>query len=554
MALWVFRWAILLSLAGFGCSFDVFNKNETDFVDNMVQKVMACKNIPGLSLTIIRGAQNYVKAYGNARLDPSLSFTTKTPIYLVSSGWAYTSALLGILMTKTKSFGWDTKLSEILGKNFDLSDKSLRSEMTIKDLLSHRTGLSEGDIYTGVPKIGRAEYVKRLRYLQKVGSFRNSWIFNNLLYAIAGHVAEVKQGGRYEDIMTNEMLKPLGMFQAVCGSEIYPNSSQTTHALPYQIKGGKLTVGNPLIYQIGDLGPAGCISASGEDLYKLLRFMISGGKTADGYPLISPEVFKEITEPQANLDNWSINRFHLDQDYPVNASGTWYGLGWYGGYYRGHKKVFHPGNWYGYSSAVGFFPGKYAGFGISINGPWPSNYRTYLAPLSYALSDLVLGEKQWLNDTTVCTFPAPWKNPITSSNITQPNRSPVTKATQYVGDYGHRIFGTMKIREVESGKLSFEMNTAGFGNLTVASLASHSFKMAFNYLLDDVAGSSCDLKFESISDGIFQKVKVNCFYSDYHYSRGVDFASPEPLNSAGQVPEYSTLLYCVLGLFFFLRK
>lgn len=63
--------------------------------------------------------------------------------------------------------------------------------------------------------------------------------------------------------------------------------------------------------------------------------MLSGGKTADGYPLISPEVFKEITEPQANLDNWSINRFHLDQDYPVNASGTWYGLGWYGGYYRG---------------------------------------------------------------------------------------------------------------------------------------------------------------------------------------------------------------------------
>lgn len=58
------------------------------------------------------------------------------------------------------SFGWDTKLSEILGKNFDLSDKSLRSEMTLKDLLSHRTGLSEGDIYTGVPKIGRAEYVK----------------------------------------------------------------------------------------------------------------------------------------------------------------------------------------------------------------------------------------------------------------------------------------------------------------------------------------------------------------------------------------------------------
>lgn len=216
--------------------------------------------------------------------------------------------------------------------------------------------------------------------------------------------------------------------------------------------------------------------------------------------------------------------------------------------------MFHPGNWYGYSSAVGFFPGKYAGFGISINGPWPSNYRTYLAPLSYALSDLVLGEKQWLNDTTVCTFPAPWKNPITSSNITQPNRSPVTKASQYVGDYGHRIFGTMKIREVESGKLSFEMNTAGFGNLTVASLASHSFKMAFNYLLDDVAGSSCDLKFESISDGKFQKVKVNCFYSDYHYSRGVDFASPEPLNSAGQVPEYSILLYCVLGIFFFLRK
>jgi hypothetical protein len=69
--------------------------------------------------------------------------------------------------------------------------------------------------------------------------------------------------------------------------------------------------------------------------------MATGGKGPDGNSLIHPDVFKEILKPQMHLDDWSIGRFNLDNDYPVRASGTWYGYGWYGGYYRGNLCFIH---------------------------------------------------------------------------------------------------------------------------------------------------------------------------------------------------------------------
>eukprot|EP00105_Crassostrea_gigas_P008898 XP_011423623.2 PREDICTED: uncharacterized protein LOC105325659 [Crassostrea gigas] len=211
--------------------------------------------------------------------------------------------------------------------------------MTIKDLLSHRTGLSDSDVYTDEQKIGSAEFLKRLQYLPTLSPFRESWIYNNLLYAVAGHVAQVKTGQPYENLVNSKILAALGMSTASCGTEIYPTSSQTNYALPYHLKNGKLVVGDSRIYQIGDVAPAGCLIASAEDLGKWVQFMASGGKTANQVQLIHPDLFKEITKPQMLLDDWSVSRFSLDSDYPVSASGTWYGLGWYGGDYRGHKRL-----------------------------------------------------------------------------------------------------------------------------------------------------------------------------------------------------------------------
>lgn len=92
-------------------------------------------------------------------------------------------------------------------------------------------------------------HFRRLKYLPSLGEFRNSWIYNNLLYAMAGHVAQVKTGQPYENLINNKIIGPLGMRQASCGTMIYPTSSQTNYALPYHLKNGKLEVGDSRIYQ-----------------------------------------------------------------------------------------------------------------------------------------------------------------------------------------------------------------------------------------------------------------------------------------------------------------
>uniref|UniRef100_K1QIV4 Beta-lactamase-related domain-containing protein n=1 Tax=Magallana gigas TaxID=29159 RepID=K1QIV4_MAGGI len=495
---------VLFVLCTFASGQGSFFQNETDLVDAMVRTVMGCKNIPGMSVSMVRGDDFFAKGYGHARLDPPLNWTSQTPAYLGSVGKAITSALLGILMTEKRN----------------TADR-------------------------------------RLKYLPSLGEFRNSWIYNNLLYAMAGHVAQVRTGQPYENLINNKIIGPLGMRQASCGTMIYPTSSQTNYALPYHLKNGKLEVGDSRIYQIGDLVPAGCLIASAEDLGKWVQFMASGGKNANQAQLIHPDLFREIINPQRLLDDLSVSRFSLDSDYPVNASGTWYGLGWYGGDYRGHKRLFNPGNRYGYSAVVGFFPDKNAGFSISINGPWYNNYRTDLAPLSYVLSDIILGESQWLDNNTICSFPAPWKNPASnsSSTTTQPpvESVPIESKTQYLGTYGSRVFGTMTIGQINDQVLSFQMNSAGIGNLSMISRADGTFRMIFNELLNDVVGSDCSLQFISYNGTVYGSVRVlyECFYTVYDYHRGVNFVELEDkpsstsASAAASLSKWSTLIFCL---------
>lgn len=549
---------LLFVMCTFASGQGSFFRNETDLVDAMVRSVMGCKNIPGMSVSMVRGGDFFAKGYGHARLDPPLNWTSQTPAYLGSVGKAITSALLGILMTETKntsnSFDWNTKLASIFGGDFRLTDTCRRSEMTIKDLLSHRTGLSDSDVYTDEQRIGSAEFLKRLQYLPTLSPFRESWIYNNLLYAVAGHVAQVKTGQGYENLVNSKILAALGMSTASCGTEIYPTSSQTNYALPYHLKNGKLVVGDSRIYQIGDVAPAGCLIASAEDLGKWVQFMASGGKTSNQVQLIHPDLFKEITKPQMLLDDWSVSRFSLDSDYPVSASGTWYGLGWYGGDYRGHKRLLHPGSWYGYAAVVGFFPDKNAGFSISINGPWYNNYRTYLAPLSYVLSDIILGESQWLDNNTICSFPAPWKNPAStsSSNTTQPplGSMPI-ESGKYVGTYGSRVFGSMTIGQISDRILTFRMNNAGIGNLSIISRPDGTFRMIFNELLNDVVGSDCSLRFGGFDGKKYGTVKVayECFYTVYEYHRGVNYVELEDklgsTSAAAPLSKLSVIIFCM---------
>lgn len=212
--------------------------------------------------------------------------------------------------------------------------------------------------------------------------------------------------------------------------------------------------------------------------------------------------------------------------------------------------MLHPGNWYGYNAVAGVFPDQKAGFVITVNGPWYMNYRHNLAQLSYVLSDILLGEKQWIDNSTICSFPSPWKSTSTwSSNNTQSIRWTVDDVNQYTGDYAHRIFGNFKIREIESRKLAFQMNSAGIGNLSVHSQAEAKFGMMFNELMSDIAESTCSLQFVEKVGGKFQKVKVSCFYASYEYDRGVDFLAMEPTDAASElVLAWFFLPFCLLRI------
>lgn len=185
-----------------------------------------------------------------------------------------------------------------------------------------------------------------------------------------------------------------------------------------------------------------------------------------------------------------------------------------------------------------------------VNGPWPISYNRDLEPLSYFIADILLREEPWLNVSTVCTFPEPWKErPAPRNNTDDKLPADDYDVSRYLGHYGHRLNGEVVISEGSPySKMSFQVNSVGEGNLTLISLNTSTFRMDFTGGLALVFGSSCTAQFDDVSNDRFQKLQLNCFGS-FDYQRGVSFLTDElPSPSAVEIPVYSVsaILACLL--------
>lgn len=190
----------------------------------------------------------------------------------------------------------------------------------------------------------------------------------------------------------------------------------------------------------------------------------------------------------------------------------------------GQRSVFHTGSLHAYSTIASLYPQAKSGFFMMANGPWPVKFRTDLEPLSYVLSDILLQEEQWLNLSTVCSFPEPWEEKqIKNETVTEISTDELYDFTPYVGKYGHAIYGDIAIsNDLANRNLSFRMNSIGEGNLTLVFSENSTFHMDFAGRLSLIFGQSCEAYFAEQSNGLFQKLHLKCA-GEYDFHRGVSF-------------------------------
>jgi CubicO group peptidase (beta-lactamase class C family) len=319
---------------------------------------MTMFDVPGVSLAVVKDGHVVVaKGYGVRTLGDQARVDAKTLFGIASNTKVFTAVALGLLVEE-KKVGWDAPVIRYLPW-FRLSDPYVTTQLTIRDLLTHRSGLGLGAgdlLWWPASTYTRPEIARRLKDLPLVTSFRSAYAYDNVLYLIAGEVIEAVSGQSWEDFVSARILRPVGM----SGSNVRHSAAldgdnvAATHA-PVD---GKVVVIKP--FDSDNTNPAGGINSNAEDMAKWMNVLLSRGRLADGGRLFSEETYRQLTSIVTPINVTQVPA-ELSALQP-NFRG--YGLGLNVVDYRGHKVLMHTGGLPGYVSKVLWIPD--AGFGVAV--------------------------------------------------------------------------------------------------------------------------------------------------------------------------------------------
>lgn len=358
--------------------------------DDRVETLRNQVGVPGMAIAIVEnGKVTLAKGYGVRRLGSPQPVSADTIFPTGSTGKAFTAAALAILVDQGK-LGWDDKVIDHL-PDFRMYDAWVTREMTIRDLLVHRSGLGLGAgdlLFVPRSNLTRAEAVKRLRFIKPATSFRSAYAYDNVLYMVAGQLIEAVTGKTWETFTAEQILKPAGMLHST--SDDPPRFATEDRAQPHaRLNGGLRGVGDQEVLDERDglarnSAPAGGLAVSANDMTRWLLIQLAHGKLpeSDGR-LFSEEAQQQMWKPVVLRP---VDPLPPEFDITQPMFDT-YALGWDVQDYRGAKLIWHSGSVAGFKAAVVLLPEKNVGFSIEINSEDPGIIRG----LMYELLDHYLG-------------------------------------------------------------------------------------------------------------------------------------------------------------------
>ncbi len=385
-------WALLPVLLGFALPAAA---SPPDGFEARVEALRSQAGIPGLSVAIVEnGRTTFLHGFGVRELGKPDPVDEHTIFATGSTGKAFTVAALATLVDAGR-ISWDDRVIDRL-PGFQMYDPWVTREITIRDLLVHRSGLGlgEGDLMF-VPRgsLSRAEAVRRLRYLKPATSFRYGFAYDNVLYMVVGQLIEAVTGQTWEAYVHDHVLVPAGMLDTTTDS---PGHFQDPdRAIPHARTAGAVRgLGDQQVLDEHDeLGraaaPAGGMAVSIADMAKWLQLQLAHGRLPSGSRLFSEAAHDQMWTPVVMQP--------IEPRPPSLASTTplfdTYALGWEVRDYHGAKIVWHGGAVLGSQSIVVLLPEKNVGFAVEIN----SEDGQVLYGLMYELLDHYLGlpDQDW---------------------------------------------------------------------------------------------------------------------------------------------------------------
>ncbi|NEX91950.1 serine hydrolase [Caulobacter sp. 17J65-9] len=332
-------------------------------LDGLVHAFMAEFGTPGVALAVVRpGQPDLTQGWGVRKLGSPEPVAPDTLFAVASNTKAMTAAALAILVDEGK-LSWDEPVVRRLPE-FAMYDPATTQAMTVRDLLTHRSGLplGAGDLMIWPTTTHtRAEVVHGLRYLAPVRGFRTGYDYDNVLYVTAGQLIERVTGTSWESFVTERVLRPAGMAHAV------PAPSLVSTA---DIAARHARLGGP-VYGMGEMrvverqetdsfAPAGGVQAGARDMAAWLHIQLARGLGPDGKSVWSEIQSNEMWAPQTLIGTSA----GPTADEPGRSLFATYALGWQVFDWRGERVVAHGGAMNGQLTATAMIPGR--GVGITV--------------------------------------------------------------------------------------------------------------------------------------------------------------------------------------------
>jgi len=487
--------------------------------DSYMTQVMNDWNVPGLGVGIVvKDKLVWAKGYGYRDYGKKIPYTPTTTQPIASNTKLFTSVAAGMLADEGK-VDLDKPIRQYV-PSIQFYNDDLNRTVTLRDMLSHRTGITRHDGIWYKSDFTQKELFERLKYLEPTEAPRSVFLYNNMMYSGAGYAIELLSGKPWETLVRDRILTPLGMTSTTF--TIADMVKQREPGVPYTERRDNTEIYRIPYYSdaIG-VAPAGAINSSIVDISKWLIALMNDGRL-EGKQVIPRNVVRQTLAPSIALPNTGLEVRGWGE--LINSA---YGMGRWTASYRGHLLAYHGGDLPGFHSQVSTMPYDSIGVIVFVIG-------NQAAPLynviSYNVYERLLGMSLTL-----------WSE--RQNTIRLKNKAASTQSRKKAG--GGRVAGTRPSHPIDDYVGEFENPAYGVLNITKGDTSLmfdfHKIRMPLSHFHydrfdtpDDEEDGKYSVNFLTNPQGEIDRAEMSLDEAAIAFTRRV----PAALSSAATLRQY----------------
>ncbi len=431
---------VITGIAGCDARNDVLPDAPPPDLSGYIEEGMQQWDIPGLAVAVVHNDEVvFDEGFGVRKLGEPKPVDEYTLFGVASITKAFTATALGLLVDEGR-ISFDDPIVKWL-PDFQLYDPWVTENITIRDALSHRSGLGRmiGNRLQYMTNRERSELIYRLRYLEPEIPFRSGYVYSNMMYLVAGEIIPAVTGMSWDKFVVKRFFEPMGMQSS--NTSVTQIGDDDNAAWPHQeIRGEVVPIPRR---NFDNAGPAASINASVTDMAQWMRLHLGEPGMFNGQRLISEEVMEDLHSSQTVL-----------AEYEIFDDLSSYALGWFVQYYRGARIQRHGGGTDGMNTTLILLPERDLGVIVVAN-----TFTPFRDAVAYTILDHFMGksEFEWnrhIREGYEDNYARQMAERDTIRQMRQDHVPPSLPLERYTGRYYDDLYAELEVLETEVGGLA----------------------------------------------------------------------------------------------------